>query len=343
MLAGRRWVAPTAGLLSAGLAATVPAPSQADEIGHYAPGLISIRDYVMPAEPGVYSSLYTYYYSTDRLNDSKGHEIDEVDLGPGPGLDLDVDVDVFVVVPSILWVSPWKILGARYGAYIAPSIANSSVNAALESEIGRGVNPSESNVGFGDLYVQPVWLDWGFQHWDIAVGYGFYAPTGRYDVDAVDLPIIGDVKVEDTDNIGLGYWTHQFQASVAWYPMDHRGTAVTAAATYEINGDKKDFDFRAGDRISINLGVSQYLPLTADGRLLLEFGPAGYSQWQVSDDTGSDAKNGSDHDQTHAIGAQLGITVAPWNAALNFHYFHELASEDRFEGDVLGLNFAAKW
>jgi len=321
--------------------------AQAGEVGHFAAGLVNIRDYVMPPEPGVYTSIYNYYYTTERLNGADGHEIDSITLspGPGPGLDIetDVDVDVFVTVPSLLWVSPWKILGARYGAYVAPSFANSSVGASLEIETGRGVDPSNSSLGLGDLYVQPVWLDWSLKNWDFALGYGFYAPTGRYDVDAIDLPVIGAQKVEDVDNIGLGYWTHQFQGAIAWYPWEHRGTAVTAAVTYELNSDKDGFDFTPGSRLSLNWGVSQYLPLTKDQSVLVEIGPAGYSHWQVSDDTGSDAANPNVHDQTHAVGAQLGLIVVPWNAALNFHYFHEFASDDRFQGDVFGLNLGLKW
>ena len=40
----------------------------ADEIGHYAPGVINIRDLAMP-EPGLYGAVYNFYYTTDRLND----------------------------------------------------------------------------------------------------------------------------------------------------------------------------------------------------------------------------------------------------------------------------------
>lgn len=345
--AGLRRVVGVARIVVAVPILLVGQPVHASEIGHFAAGLISIRDYVMPPEPGVYTSVYNYYYTTDRLNDSHGHKIDSITLGPGarPGLTVDakVDIDVFVTVPSLLWVSPWKVLGARYGAYIAPSFANSSVGASLAVETGRAIDPDTSSAGVGDLYVQPVWLDWGLPNWDFALGYGFYAPTGRYDVDKVDFPIIGDRTVEDSGNIGLGYWTHQFQGAIAWYPWEHRGTAVTAAVTYEINSDKDGFDYTPGERLSLNWGISQYLPLTGDKSVLAEIGPAGYSQWQITDDSGSDAPSSDVRDQTHAVGAQLGLTVVPWNAALNFHYFHELASDDRFQGDILGLNLAWRW
>jgi hypothetical protein len=35
----------------------------------------------------------------------------------------------------------------------------------------------------------------------------------------------------------------------------------------------------------------------------------GYSQWQVTDDEGADARNLDVHDQVHAIGGQLGYAI----------------------------------
>jgi hypothetical protein len=41
----------------------------------------------------------------------------------------------------------------------------------------------------------------------------------------------------------------------------------------------------------LSWGISQYLPLKKDQTLLLEAGPAGYSSWQITDDSGSAAAN----------------------------------------------------
>jgi hypothetical protein len=54
------------------------------EIGHFGPGVPNIRDFVVP-EPGFYGVLYNYFYSTDRLNDGDGDEIDTITLNPGGG------------------------------------------------------------------------------------------------------------------------------------------------------------------------------------------------------------------------------------------------------------------
>ena len=51
------------------------------EIGHYGPGILSIRDFAVP-DSGFYALLYTYGYNTHRLNDADGNEIDSVTIIP---------------------------------------------------------------------------------------------------------------------------------------------------------------------------------------------------------------------------------------------------------------------
>jgi hypothetical protein len=202
-----------------------------------------------------------------------------------------------------------------------------------------GITRKERN----NRFVQPLWLGWTLTHWDFAFGYGFYAPTGRYDTETVTLPRGVTVTAEAADNIGLGFWTHQLQGVVTWYPWAHKATAVVAVLTYEIHGDKQDFDLRPGQNLTLNWGISQFLPLRQDQQLLLEVGLTGYSSWQITDDSGSDARTPSVHDQVHAVGGQLGLTCVPWGASLNTHYFGEFAAQDRFQGQVFGISVAKKF
>jgi len=44
---------------------------------------------------------------------------------------------------------------------------------------------------------------------DFTFGYSFYAPVGKYDTETVTLPGGATVVAESSDNIGLGFWTHQ--------------------------------------------------------------------------------------------------------------------------------------
>jgi hypothetical protein len=337
-------------LLTSGLAvsslALIATSVQAGEIGHFAPGVLNIRDFALP-EPGVYGVIYNYGYTTDQLNDSSGNKVTSVTINPGGGpgvtLGVDVDVDVLVTAPTLIWISDWKFLGAKYGAYASQALGNTSVGASLTANTGSGRNADESQFGMGDLFVQPVWLGWSRKHWDFALGYGFYAPIGQYDTETVTLPVVGPLTVEAADNIGLGFWTHQIQGGIAWYPWADKRMAAVGALTYEIHGEKEDFDLTPGQNLTFNWGVSQYLPLKKDMTLLLEVGPAGYSSWQITDDSGSNARNPDVHDEVHAVGGQIGVTCVPGNATLNFHYFYEFAAEDRFQGQSIGLNLAFKF
>jgi len=134
-------------LIATAFVGAVTLSTQAGEIGHFAPGVLNIRDFAMP-EPGFYGVLYNYGYTTDQLNDSRGNKINSVTInsggGPGVTLGVDVDVDVYVTAPTLIWISPWKILGAKYGAYVSQPFGNTSVGASLTTQTGSGRSAEES-------------------------------------------------------------------------------------------------------------------------------------------------------------------------------------------------------
>lgn len=318
----------------------------AGEISHYNGGFLNIRDFFVPPAPGFYGAVYNYYYTTDQLNDKNGNQIESVTINPSGGgagtkIGLNVNVDIYVVSTPAIWVADWKPLGARCGILVAPTFANASAEATLSRANGAGRGASGSSWGASDLLVQPVWLDWSLKHWDFDLSYGFYAPVGKYNTETVTVPVVGPVKTESADNIGYGFWTNQFQGAVAWYPMENKATAVTAALTYEIHTKKEGFEITPGDVLTLNWGISQYLPVKKDNSVLLEVGPAGYDSWQITKDSGSDAS--SNRDQVHGAGGQLGVTYVPWNLVLNFHAFCEFAAVDRFQGQSYGISIAKKF
>jgi len=332
--------------LIGGLTAAV-AGANAGEIGHYAPGALNVRDFFQPP-PGFYASLYNIYYTTDTRNDRNGNKVNSVTINPGPGpgvtLQAEVDVDIYTIAPALVWSSPYQLAGVRYAALVMPTFGTPSIGASLSAQTGAGLTAeNDSRFAAGDMFVQPVWLGLARKNWDFAFSYGFYAPVGAYEVKTVNFPQIGaTVKSPSADNVGFGFWTHQLQGAVGFYPWEHRGTAVSLAMTYELHHQKEDIDVTPGSHLSLNWGVSQYLPLTADKSNLLEIGIAGYSQWQVTDDTGSAASNPSVHDQVHAAGLILGWTYVPYGLAITGRYSYEFASEDRFQGSFATLIIAKK-
>jgi hypothetical protein len=124
---------------------------------------------------------------------------------------VNVDVGLYALVPSLIWVTEVEPLGIKYGALISPSFVNANLNAELEALRERSGSVSAGSFGVGDLFVQPVWLGKSFPHLDLAFAYGFYAPVGNYNTSTVTLPVVGPGTVENADNLGYGFWTHQFQ------------------------------------------------------------------------------------------------------------------------------------
>lgn len=301
--------------------------AESGELGHYMPGVASVRDFVVPSDPGFYYVQYNLFYTADTYKDRNGDSVDSVSIGPVT-LKVEADVDVYGIQPIFIWVSPWELLGARYAAFIGIPVVNTSVQAALSTETRFGRSIDENQWGLGDLYVKPLWLGWNSKHFGISAGYGFYAPTGEYDDGAVD-------------NTGLGFWTHELQAGITWYPWEHQGTAVMLTGTYELHTEKDGVDITPGDRFSLDWGVSQFLPLNKTESLLVELGVVGYSQWQVDEDSGSDVIQVLNvKDEIHGIGGQIGLAYIPWNASLTFRYLTEYNAEARFEGDLFTLTIA---
>lgn len=299
----------------------------AGELGHYMPGVASIRDFVMPSEAGFYYVQYNLYYSTDTYKDRNGNSVDSITIGPAT-LNVEANIDAIGIQPTLIWVSDWKILGASYGAFAGIPIASTSVQASLSTETRFGRSIDDNQWGLGDIYVKPIWLGWNTKHFGITLGYGLYAPTGKYDD--------GDV-----DNTGLGFWTHEFQGGMTWYPWEHQGTALMLNGTYEIHHEKEGADITPGDRFSLDWGISQYLPLNKEETLLVELGLVGYSQWQVDNDSGSDVIDVLKvKDEVHGIGGQVGLAYVPWNASLVFRYIGEYYAEARYEGDLYVLTLS---
>jgi hypothetical protein len=189
-------------------------------------------------------------------------------LRPPSTLPLDVNLNQVAITPAILWVPHFTLLGARYGAYIILEGANANVSAAVE-EINKQ-SQFETGWGFGDVFVQPLWLQWKLGQLDLLAAYGFYAPMGRFSVGA-------------SDNIGLGFWTQQFQTAAGYNFDEKRTFSLIMAETWEFKSDAKNQDLHPGSRLSFNRAIDK---IWLGG--MLETAVLGYDQWQASADSGKD-------------------------------------------------------
>lgn len=326
----------------------------AGEQGHYYPGILNIRDAVQPP-PGFYYATYNPYLSSDSFVNKDGDEVDQITasgtrvktIGEAPAhidvtltgtlvADIDIDLEVFTTQHVLMWVSEHKILGANYGVFIAPSYGHASLEASLDVTgtgtitIGRDsqtvtgskhIDFEADKDGFGDLLVQPVWLGWHGPEHDVALAYSFFAPTGAYDS-------------EDPVNVGLGYWTHQAQASFAYYPtiLAPKATALIVTGIYGYHTEKDGFDLTPGQTIDLEYGISQYL------HPQIEIGVSGYQHWQITDDEGEDAAEEPFKDFTNGVAAQVSVWPVVHKFYVSFRYAWDFGAEDRFESETATLS-----
>jgi hypothetical protein len=289
-------------------------------IGHFTAGVPNARDFFLPPE-GLYYAQYNYFYLTDSFRDRNGNAVDRLivppRLRPPRTLPLDVSLNQVAISPAILWAPHFTLLGARYGAYMVLTGANANVSAAVE-QIDKGTQ-FETGWGFADIFVQPLWLQWNLWRLDMAFGYGFYAPTGRFSAGA-------------KDNIGFGFWTQQMQLAAALNFDDARTCSLILTQTWEVNSKVQDTDLRPGSRGSLNWALDK---IWLDG--MLETAILGYGEWQLDTDKGADqpALLAGVLDQVYAAGFQLGSP----KYGVSVKYLHEFEARQRFQGQVVTMTF----
>ena len=293
------------------------AVSQAGEIGHQGGGAFNPGDYFAPPKAFIVS-VYGNYYNTTSLRDGAGRELTGFDL-LGQRIDLDIDVEALQIIPMIIWSPGVKFLGADVSTLFMPIYGQSSIAASL-SAFGRNIQIDEEVWGFQDSYVQPVWLTWRTAHWDFSTSYGFWAPTGSYEPDALD-------------NTGAGFWSHLFRASTAWSPDGKRATLLSASVAYEFNSEKRGIDLTPGSHLTLEAGVKHSFTER------FEAGVYGFAQWQVTDDTGRAAVNPGVHDRVFGAGAYASYWFIPRKFGLLARHNIEFGARDRFEATSTAVGF----
>lgn len=307
----RRFLLPIAWLV------TLPAATRAGEIGHQAGGAFNPGDYFAPPKAFIVS-IYGNSYNTTALRDASGDRITGFDLF-GQRLDLDIDIESTQIIPMIIWSPGVKLLGADVSTLMMPIYGQTSIAANL-SAFGRRIQIDEEVWGFQDSYVQPAWLTWRTAHWDFSTAYGFWAPTGSYEPDALD-------------NTGAGFWSHAFRASTAWSPDARRRTLCSASLAYEFNSDKEGTDLTPGSHLTLDFGVKHSFSAR------FESGIYGFAQWQVTDDQGRDALNPNTHDRLFGAGIYASYWLVPQKFGFLARQTFEFGARDRFEGNSTALGF----
>lgn len=266
------------------------------QMGAYVPGITNPGDYANPGMTGLLVVDYNIFFSSDKFIDENGSEVDNITLPGGDSRPLSVDLSGYINSLLLTYVSPeLSFLGnARYFGFIAPSYFTSSMQVGLSELVIEDVVVNGGVGGFGDLNIAPLFLTWTSKNSkvDLTGGYMFTAPTGRYTTGA-------------EDNVGIGFWSHDFQLFTYYY-LNERATTLYVGQTFETHSKLKDADVKPGNRYIIEYGISQYVSERLD--LTMQ----GSTTRQVSKDTGNDVIwDNSYKDKYSTIGAGAGYWVVP--------------------------------
>ena len=118
--------------------------------------------------------------------------------------------------------------------------------------------------------------------------------------------------------------TLYFDAEKTW--------SASILGRYETHSEQGDRDVTYGDDFHFEWGVAKTFSKFWD------VGLAGYSQWQISDDSGSDVTwDKSVHDTVHAIGPEVNIFAPSWKLFVSLRILGEFGAEDRSEGNITTL------
>jgi hypothetical protein len=296
-------------LTSAGCLLTA-APASAQYLGNNFHGDFGVNS-GSQAGPGVYFALPFAQWNVDQIKNADGNEVlPETFQG----------FDVRAILPTVIAVTPKKVAGAYYGLMVAVPFSTTRPERAIADEI-----PSDWDLN--DLYVVPLYLGWHKPRADFIAGYGFYAPTGRYEAGG-------------QDNVGLGMWGHEFQGGATVY-LDAAKTVSAATTAYlELHSNKRDQDLKVGTLLTLEGGLAYNVPKIAGA-----FGIGYYMQQKLTDDSGSDlplsalqALNLYGKNRLFGIGPDVSMAVFKHGGTIglvNVRYLWESAGSSSFQGSTV--------
>ena len=283
--------------LSAGLLA-LPGLMQAQSIigGHYPAGVEGIKGASLPP-PGVYFRDYNLGYFADQFED-------------GPPV---FDINAYINAPRLIWITPYKILGADYGMdLILPfGYMDWKVSAPVPGGVAK-----DHYFGLGDMQLEPLLLSWHFKQFDLAAGYALWAPTGNFSPTRPDL-------------LAKGYWSHMLTLGGTLYLDAEKTWAVSLLNRYEFAYEQDDTHLDPGQVYTLEWGLSKSLSKTVD------IGLTGYYQQQTTQDGGPGHSNL--RDRVVGVGAEINAFCPKMGMFTSFRFASEFNAVQRPQGQLVAL------
>jgi hypothetical protein len=292
----------------------VPLRGQAQYRGDDIPGFLGLQSGTQ-APPGLYLGNVVWVYPTSTIKDNTGHAVHL----PGS-----LTSAAEIILVSV--VTNYKLLGANIGGSAGfPFIKNRIELNSLDVS---------TSLAYTDMFIGAS-LGWSLKRADIMAGYNLYIPTGRF-------------SQGGTNNTGLGQWGNEFTIGSTVY-LDQK-KLWNAAATFglEFHTNKSGTNINVGDMGTVQggLGRTFYKKVSGPVPMIMNLGVAGYAQFKVTGDSGSDippALRGY-KDRVFALGPEFNIYIPKPRLSLLVRYEPEFGARIRTQGQtlVLSIGWVAK-
>lgn len=317
---GLAWFAAAALLL------TPAAHAAEDAKGIYLLGYkSSMAGYVPPA--GTYINSTKYFYS----GDASGAAATSVALRRIGNVNLQADVDLdaqaFLELPTLLWVTPAKILGGNLGLGMITPIGWTDISVDVDARAaltfpngttlqrGRRFSLDDDVFSWGDPLATAL-LGWHQGNWHWSVAGLLNIPMGSYDSGALA-------------NIAFHRWAFDATAAVTWLDQT-KGREFSAAAGFTFNGENPDTDYKTGTEFHVEFAAMQYFSKA------FAVGITGYHYDQITGDSGAGATLGAFEGRVTALGPNINYNFQ-WNqtpVSTSLRWLHEFDAVNRLEGDA---------
>ncbi|MFH0782499.1 MAG: transporter [Pseudomonadota bacterium] len=269
--------------------------------------------------PGFHYKQYNILVNTDDLRDDDGNAA----VVLGPDAKVNFSAKVFAQAHRFIYFTEKKIFGADYGMdLIVPIVAKDIEIKAID----LGINSDDSNIGLGDIFIEPLLLSWHKQRWDFAFGLGVQLPTGAWDYSN---------EAANGDPGSGGYGNGLLTLGATYYFDEAKSWTISALTrTVAYFGEQDDTNYQPGDEFIIDWGVAKQF--SASENLLVRPAIVGYTYWQISDDQNRYDGVGTDDDrgQKYAVGAEINFFWLPRLIQFNLRWLEDIEVRDEYKGST---------
>jgi hypothetical protein len=166
---------------------------------------------------------------------------------------------------------------------------------------------------------------------DFVAAYNLYIPTGRF-------------SPNGTDNTGLGMYGNELSLGSTVFFDTKKSWNAAANFALEFHTKKNGTDISVGDLGTVEggLGKTFYKKVSGPVPMITNVGVAGYAQFKVTGDSGSDIPlplRGL-KDRVFALGPEANVYIPKPRLTLMFRYLPEFGARNRTQGQTYVISIA---